>query len=251
MSDEDKGYAKPGSFAGVEAEEAERQQHFDRSMDSLIRAQVSQRLAELFGGQGGSPGGNTPAEPMLFDYNGTRSPMALLAFQGDGAPQLIEEVVEMDLDDVGPAAIVVFKEVYTPENPPPASESETVAARVYNGPQAFNGGWNVMTFVGEYFDTHGLHDGANPTRLTVPAGQGGFYAISVSLRFSSGAATEVASYIRTDGSDQSSDVHSTTRQAYGQTLTYTETLQLSAGDYLEVMGLGGSTDNATVRMWKI
>lgn len=102
--------------------------------------------------------------------------------------------------------------------------------------QAMTGaGYNIVTFTDEVFDTHGMHDNStNPSRLTIPAGWGGYYLLVASGVVSTGTLSIVF-------------------YKNGSLLTYadycnnhgcgTAIVQATAGDYFEWRGYASTNLN--------
>lgn len=93
----------------------------------------------------------------------------------------------------------------------------------------------AVTFGAEEYDTDAIHDNAtNPSRFTVPAGKGGKYRLTATVRWAANA----TGYRRLEFKKNGVDVNLAV-QAPGMTGTYisqvhTRTIDLAAADYVEV-----------------
>jgi hypothetical protein len=93
----------------------------------------------------------------------------------------------------------------------------------------------ALAFDSEYWDTDAFHDGAtNNTRITIPAGLGGKYAIYGAVEWASSAAgIRIASIIH-----QGATIVGRVRDVAGAADTHTQTvaafMSLGAGEYLEL-----------------
>ncbi len=113
----------------------------------------------------------------------------------------------------------------------------------------------------ELFDVGAMHDlTTNPTRLTVPASQGGLYLIGAALRFDPAAAGVRSIYFNINGSTSYSQVVNAVNSATSGTYLATSTiLTLSAADYIELIALQtsgagmdlGGTDQTTSSFWAV
>ncbi len=94
----------------------------------------------------------------------------------------------------------------------------------------------AITFDGEAFDPEAMHDGGSPTRITIPAGYAGRYAVFSHMMMAATTATEITLHVRLNGSTGSpacSD-RQTGRGAYQTQLNaITGAIALTSGDYLE------------------
>lgn len=95
----------------------------------------------------------------------------------------------------------------------------------------------AVTFTAEDFDTNAFHDlVTNPSRLTVPAGLGGYYHVGATIPFEgfgSGDTIRMA-IIRLNGGAVVHDAASAVATGQGTTATPSTILNLVAGDYLDV-----------------
>jgi len=99
-----------------------------------------------------------------------------------------------------------------------------------------NGGTATMTWDQVSWNPTGMYAGANPTRLTVPAGAAGKYLLACSVGFSVNATGYRAIVLLLNGTTALG--RSTQQAANGATHVGGMTMeaQLNAGDYVEVTG---------------
>lgn len=114
-------------------------------------------------------------------------------------------------------------------------------ARCYLAAQNLNSGVSTnIPWTAEDYDVGGFHDNAvNNSRLTVPAGLGGYYRISASLAFGSGfASTRIAGHFLKNGAVVRGSAAEIGSAAAGTfpALNFSTDLLLVAGDYVEVLG---------------
>ncbi len=112
---------------------------------------------------------------------------------------------------------------------------------------AGSGNWVALTFNSEEFNTGNMHNvGTNPTRITIPAGHGGYYMLGGAVSFAGGTyANGVRMRFRKNGGSlvgtiTSADVGDS---GYRVGLMNTQIVFTTAGDYYEVEvqhGAGGS-----------
>jgi hypothetical protein len=104
----------------------------------------------------------------------------------------------------------------------------------------------AITYTGEDFDTDGFHSTVtNTSRITIPAGKGGYYYIYAYLSFQDNATGSRAIHINKNGSRIATFTRVQTVTESGATTTIGGTMvfNLAATDYIEVLGYqksGGS-----------
>ena len=105
-----------------------------------------------------------------------------------------------------------------------------------------SGNYQALTFDTERIDVGAMHDtSSNTSRLTVPSGGGGFYAIGGQIDFAANSTGRRGIQIRVNGSTVIARKEENNIGASNDhpCSIYTE-YQLSAGDYVELMGLQAS-----------
>lgn len=119
-----------------------------------------------------------------------------------------------------------------------------VGARVYRTTTQSipNSTYTAISFDGELFDTHGFHDGTNPTRLTIPTGLAGYYLIEALCVFNGGGGGSARiSTVALNGTDfflQAGSGTTSSTHVPQATVYY-----LDEGDYIELWAFqdsGGS-----------
>jgi len=110
--------------------------------------------------------------------------------------------------------------------------------------------WTTLTFQAEEFDLGGFHDPAvNPSRLTVPAGAGGYYAIWAKC-FCTTTSIHVRMRILKNGVICSTESRNSAVTGQTGTASDATVLQLVPGDYIEVQAYcqgGAGTIGAAAR----
>ena len=105
------------------------------------------------------------------------------------------------------------------------------------------GNYQALTFDTERVDVGPMHDtSSNTGRLTVPSGGGGFYAIGGCIEFFANATGRRGIQVRRNGTT----VIARNESSIGgndHPITIATVYQLSAGDYVELMGLQASGGN--------
>lgn len=112
----------------------------------------------------------------------------------------------------------------------------TKAARVYSTvtQSIANNTTTVLTFDAERYDTDAFHDTAvNNTRLTVPAGLGGKYRITLLVSFAPHATGYRGASFRVNGSTFIADGKSAALSGVGTPVVLTAEWDMAAGDYVE------------------
>lgn len=97
--------------------------------------------------------------------------------------------------------------------------------------------WTAVSFDAESYDTDGYHDPAtNPTRLTVPAGRAGTYAVAASVLFAASAAgTKAGIRLVLNGvTVLSTQEEPKPAVAATQAVAVADLLSLAVGDWVEV-----------------
>lgn len=103
-----------------------------------------------------------------------------------------------------------------------------------------SGSYQALTFNSERVDVGAMHDtSSNTSRLTVPTGGGGFYEIGGCIEFESSATGRRGVQIRLNGATVIGRIE-VSAFANDQAVSVSTSYQLSAGDYVELMGLQSS-----------
>ncbi len=99
----------------------------------------------------------------------------------------------------------------------------------------------VVNFDAEETDTHGFHDlVTNNSRLTVPAGLGGFYIVTAGIPLQAGSGSYQQVTLAVNGVTKAIEIDEVaTTQWHHQTIS--AVLFLAAGDYVEVKALTGAS----------
>jgi hypothetical protein len=92
-----------------------------------------------------------------------------------------------------------------------------------------------LAYANESFDTDGFHSNVtNNTRITIPAGLGGYYRITANNGFLSNGSGRRIIGLTLNGSGVSSQIEITPTSSTEPAGSITDTYLLAAGDYLEV-----------------
>lgn len=138
-----------------------------------------------------------------------------------------------------------------------AAASAAYRALAFRGAAVFTSGaaqsipdstYTAIAFASETADTSGFHDNVtNNSRLTIPAGMGGWYAITAQVAWTANATGARVLSIRKNGSSYLSDSGSTAPAGADPTKTTVMVRALlAAGDYVEIMGRQSSGGALTV-----
>lgn len=126
-----------------------------------------------------------------------------------------------------------------------------VGCSVYNSTNSSiaNNTQTTLNWDGEIIDSHGFHSTTtNTSRLTIPAGLGGFYQINVTASWDiASSAGQRSLIIYKNGSDllqYTPQVAGSTSVYVGNTTSFS--LAMVAGDYIEIKALQTSGGNLTV-----
>lgn len=108
-----------------------------------------------------------------------------------------------------------------------------------------SGSYQALTFNSERVDVGSMHDtGSNTSRLTVPTGGGGFYAIGGCIEFAANATGRRGIDIYLNGSTIIAREECNNLGASPATpISIATVYQLAAGDYVELRGLQASGGN--------
>jgi hypothetical protein len=102
----------------------------------------------------------------------------------------------------------------------------------------------VVPFDNEAFDTDGFHDNStNPSRITIPAGLGGKYLFTATLRWANNSSGIRIAYFRINGSGAAADTRAqqfTPLSSGDASHVISDVLDLAAGDYVELFGYQNS-----------
>lgn len=95
----------------------------------------------------------------------------------------------------------------------------------------------AVSFDAEIFDPQGMHDNAvNPTRLTVPASEGGYYLFIGQVRWAAGVGgTARDLFLRKNGTTTFGPAVRVEPASIIMTVQVVAIIQLSAADYVELM----------------
>lgn len=122
-------------------------------------------------------------------------------------------------------------------------------ARVYNtnAIAIVSGTPTALTFNSERYDVGGCHStSSNPSRLTVPSGGTGLYAIGGSVRFAGSHTGSIRQiYIRINGSTIIAVIATPGIASSADWLTINSEWEMNAGDYAELIAVqssGGAMD---------
>lgn len=107
-----------------------------------------------------------------------------------------------------------------------------------NGTQSIStGSPTIVTFATETYDGLGFHEGANPSRITVPAGKAGYYHVVTCLKWdTSGTGARLAEFL-VNGATQpgyQTQVAAVTSVGEWTTQELVAPVSLAVGDYIEV-----------------
>ena len=104
-----------------------------------------------------------------------------------------------------------------------------------------------ITFNDEFFDTNSFHDNAtNNTRITIPAGLGGKYALTATLSYKSNSTGIRLIYFLRNGTVTNSGVEITALNGFDMSISASCIMEVSAGDYLEIAGYQNSGGNLNI-----
>lgn len=125
-----------------------------------------------------------------------------------------------------------------------------VLARENTGQTITSGSNNTCQWTGaEDFDTNAFHStGTNPSRLTVPAGLGGLYAVSFAVYCAPGGEVLAAWVIKNGAATRYGLSQAKNDTTNGVTTGASIPMVLAAGDYIEVQAFqnSGSSKNINV-----
>lgn len=100
-----------------------------------------------------------------------------------------------------------------------------------------SGAYQALTFNSERVDVGAMHDTvSNTSRLTVPSGGGGFYAIGGCIEFDGNATGRRGIQILLNGATIIAQHEAANIGVFNHPLTISTTYQLAAGDYVELLG---------------
>jgi len=118
-----------------------------------------------------------------------------------------------------------------------ATTGNFIGCRVFaNSAQTISNATDTkLAYANESFDTDGFHSNVtNNTRITIPAGLGGYYRITANTGFLSNSSGRRIFGLTLNGGGVSSQVEMTASASAEPAATITDTYLLAAGDYLEV-----------------
>lgn len=114
----------------------------------------------------------------------------------------------------------------------------------------------VITYDSEYLDTNGYHStSSNTGRFTIPSGKAGKYLVTGNLQMAPAISAQVVLSINVNGANPVSINYpqTTDNNVNGvQQLSISAILNLSVGDYVELLcyqGSGGNADIGQYRNW--
>ena len=103
------------------------------------------------------------------------------------------------------------------------------------GQSCTSGVYTTLTFNSEYFDTDAIHStSTNTSRMTVPTGMGGLWVVTANLAFVSTGFQTVTKF-QVNGSDKNRLYYYTPNSGDYQQILLSQPLQLTAGQYVEVL----------------
>jgi hypothetical protein len=129
------------------------------------------------------------------------------------------------------------------------SAPSAVSCSVYNNAAQTiaSGSYTTLTFDSEYFDTDAIHSTVTNTgRLTVPAGLGGKWLVTFAIFVGGATITVYTPKLQVNGNDYNRFVDTTPGNSESLTIVGTQTLNLSAGDYVELLVYQNSGSNRLV-----
>jgi hypothetical protein len=129
------------------------------------------------------------------------------------------------------------------------SAPTAVSCSVYNNGQQTiaSGSYSTLTFNSEYFDTDNIHStSSNTGRLTVPSGLGGKWLVTFAIYLGGATATTFIPKLQVNGSDKNRFNRTTFGSSENTTIVGTQTFNLSAGDYVELLVYQASGDNRVI-----
>lgn len=104
-----------------------------------------------------------------------------------------------------------------------------------------SGSYQALTFNSERVDVGSMHDtSTNTSRITVPSGGGGLYAIGGCIEFAGSGTGRRGIQIRLNGTTVIAREETGNLGANDHAVTVATVYQLAAGDYVELMGLQAS-----------
>jgi tetratricopeptide (TPR) repeat protein len=93
----------------------------------------------------------------------------------------------------------------------------------------------MISWDAELYDTNSFHDNTtNPTRMTIPAGLGGKYLISVSIPYTANAVGERVGYVHKNGTLFYLTSRGNLSATIGTFVNYSYIINLAATDYIEI-----------------
>jgi hypothetical protein len=151
---------------------------------------------------------------------------------------------------IGSSAQVLTVASGVPSWATPASGSTFVGCRLFNSADQSlaNATATAVTFNSETYDTDGFHSTAtNTSRITIPAGKGGYYLFSAATRWPGGNSTGLrAQYLYKNGVEiWAGTFFAPTNTTVNETLIYTQIFSAVATDYFELFAYqstGGAHD---------
>lgn len=130
----------------------------------------------------------------------------------------------------------------------PASGSTFVGAKAYGTTNQTISNFTVtaITWNNENFDTDSMHStSTNTSRLTIPTGKTGYWQITASLGYDASAAGVRQIRLSKNGSFVNNEQVEAT-SSYGNTMGFSNILNLTAGDYIELEAFQTSGGNLDV-----
>jgi hypothetical protein len=118
------------------------------------------------------------------------------------------------------------------------SAPSAVSCSVYNNAAQTlaTGVYTTMTFNSEYYDTDNIHStSSNTGRLTVPSGLGGKWLVTFAIYISTTTAQTITPKFQLNGNDRNRFPRTTFGSSEATVIVGTQTLDLVAGDYIELL----------------
>ena len=107
--------------------------------------------------------------------------------------------------------------------------------------------WTAMPYTTELFDTDNFHDNVtNNTRITIPAGKGGFYQFSGHMTFSDNGSGVRAVDVWKNGTSLASFAQLNGSSGGVMRIPIASVGEVAEGDYIEFMGIQTSGSTLTI-----
>ena len=152
---------------------------------------------------------------------------------------------------IGSSAQVLTVSGGIPSWATPASGATFVGCRLFNSADQniSNATATAVTFNSESFDTDAFHSTAtNTSRITIPAGKGGYYQFSAGLRFPGGSSTgtRVINLYKNGSPVWAGTFQAPSNTSIEETLIFTQIASAVATDYFELFAYQSTGSNYDV-----